>query len=1787
LINIITTYPDTQLNNYRVKTQHPSIRVLIVVLVLMPVIQILFLNTVSSAQKTPLIDQQLNFGKGLNGKVLATTYHNNVLYVGGEFTSADGATLNYIARWDKDRWRPLLSGLSGPVYTLYSFGNKLFVGGNFSTAAGKTVNYIATWDGSKWEALGSGFNGPVRAINLHNNQIHVGGDFTNSGQNPRLRIAKWSGTAWDQVSPIGPDGSVNTILTTGGNLIIGGSFNLIGTQQIKNIALFSGANWSSVGGGIDNPIRSLALFEGSVIAATESNPLLSAVRRWNGSSWVALGQKVNGSVYSMTSSDNELIIAGNFFTINEIDTTINLSKYSTNAWKPLGNPNSTVLASTIFNKVAFFGGAFDRHENNLRPYFSRHALSTPDRPIILGPSNNATRVSIRPLLRWESKAAFGYQIQLSEDETFTNIEIDTLVSDLNTLQVELNKGQTRYYMRVRASNNINSSEWSENISFTTLLRYPTQREPFNGQRAVSNSVVFRWEGIQEVLLYHIQVSTSDDPESNAGNLIVDQSGIPPQQTQFSGSGFLDDATYYWRIRAEYKVGDFTILTDWSDFSEFTVNLIPPVPIPLAPGSQVLQDSSNVSFRWGNVTTADNYQFQLSLTSDFTKTVLDTISVSDTITITALNTSEEYFWRVRSTNIAGFSNWSPVLSFKTKSSRPSKVNLISPSNTQKDVVLTPTLVWSKTRASSKYKIELSNSGTFPSGSTLIYTVNVDTVFQVPKLSQGLVYNWRVTAINEEGVEGESSSAFSFTTINSATPSVAPVLISPTNTKDSLGTSIQFSWQAVSGALSYRIQLSKDLGFNTIVYDNKAVNTNEIVINNLLTSQEYFWRVSASNSAGEGPWSPKWFFTTIFVQPGIPVQNTPINGFTNVTLPPLLRWDPVQGAESYEIQFSLQNNFESDFSQFTVDTNLFVLNSATNSSTYYWRVRAINKVGESSWSPIWTFTTIVNLPNQITLTSPQNDSRNVALTTVLNWSEVAEIQFYRLQVSESNNFTSKVITDVQANTTSFSQSRLRGGTKYYWRVAAVNIAGQGDWSTTRSFTTIPPVPEPPTLIFPANSNQFIVKPDSLVWQSLGIVDSYQIQLSKNQDLELEQDYLINLSNLPTSKLDFRDTSPLESNTVYYWRVRAKNISGTSEWSPTWPFRTNPGRPSQVKLIDPVDKKIIDDIQSLIFKWAPADSALFYQLDIADSDKFIVYLLPRITQDTLSFKIPTQTSLPPNETFYWRVRAGNNFSAGNQFGDWSEIRSFVTKPNPPDSVRLKSPINGYLNARRNQILRWEKQTQVTRYFVEVATSDDFVNLVKKDSLSAEVDSLKIFLQAFNQSYYWRVRAENQGGKGKWSKVNQITTFNYPSTINTVYTQPFPNTNQSSYRLVSIPGKVNVPIHITFEDAGKQGVDWNAYSFDSTGLLEAKSGNERFNFKPGNGFWILSKKAWSINRQPPDITVDINSDDVYPIELKTGWNIISNPFDKDVSWQSIKSANGLNSNETLWYWSTLGWTPENTLVKNRAYYFRNTENIPSLKIPYPTSETNKSSEVEFFEENNPVSRSLAQLDLVYGDQIIGSSKLFISDKTDVKDYSRREPMPPNHFPANRIYWVDQVEGIKDKDWYIITQQWNKETIKQRFSIGVLESAAYRLQIRLPEIEGLVAQIWDNKNQRWLQLTEQGVDIYLLEGEHPFELYLGSEPQIAKLAQEMLPTQFELQNNYPNPFNPTTTLRFALPQPNKVQLTIYDVMGRKVSTLISKQMEAGYHNIDWNASHLASGVYIVELIAGSQRRTQKIALIK
>lgn len=89
------------------------------------------------------------------------------------------------------------------------------------------------------------------------------------------------------------------------------------------------------------------------------------------------------------------------------------------------------------------------------------------------------------------------------------------------------------------------------------------------------------------------------------------------------------------------------------------------------------------------------------------------------------------------------------------------------------------------------------------------------------------------------------------------------------------------------------------------------------------------------------------------------------------------------------------------------------------------------------------------------------------------------------------------------------------------------------------------------------------------------------------------------------------------------------------------------------------------------------------------------------------------------------------------------------------------------------------------------------------------------------------------------------------------------------------------------------------------------------------------------------------------------------------------------------------------------------------------------------------------------------------------------------------------------------------------------------------------------------------------------------------LPTSYDLKQNYPNPFNPTTKIAFDLPEASDVELTVFDMLGRKVATLVNERMTAGQHNFNFDASRLASGMYIYRIDAGSFTSTRKMMLIK
>ena len=95
------------------------------------------------------------------------------------------------------------------------------------------------------------------------------------------------------------------------------------------------------------------------------------------------------------------------------------------------------------------------------------------------------------------------------------------------------------------------------------------------------------------------------------------------------------------------------------------------------------------------------------------------------------------------------------------------------------------------------------------------------------------------------------------------------------------------------------------------------------------------------------------------------------------------------------------------------------------------------------------------------------------------------------------------------------------------------------------------------------------------------------------------------------------------------------------------------------------------------------------------------------------------------------------------------------------------------------------------------------------------------------------------------------------------------------------------------------------------------------------------------------------------------------------------------------------------------------------------------------------------------------------------------------------------------------------------------------------------------------------------------------KSDEELLPTEYTLYQNYPNPFNPVTTIKYDLPNTSEVTLIIYDILGRKIKELVNTKQQAGRYEIQFNASNLASGVYIYQLVAEKYMQSRKMMLLK
>jgi len=195
------------------------------------------------------------------------------------------------------------------------------------------------------------------------------------------------------------------------------------------------------------------------------------------------------------------------------------------------------------------------------------------------------------------------------------------------------------------------------------------------------------------------------------------------------------------------------------------------------------------------------------------------------------------------------------------------------------------------------------------------------------------------------------------------------------------------------------------------------------------------------------------------------------------------------------------------------------------------------------------TPIPIPSAPLLISPPNNAVGQGLNLLFVWNSVDYANKYRFQLSTDNAFTNIIVDDSTLTDTMRVVTNLSPLTDYYWRVKASNSSGTGPYSSVWHFTTHSPIPIPvaPLLISPPNNAVAQCLHILFVWNSVEYANTYRFQLSTDSSFT---NIVLNDSTLTDTMKAVTNLNPL---TDYYWRVNAKNISGTGPFSSVWHFTT----------------------------------------------------------------------------------------------------------------------------------------------------------------------------------------------------------------------------------------------------------------------------------------------------------------------------------------------------------------------------------------------------------------------------------------------------------------------------------------------------------------------------------------------------------------------------------------------------------------------------------------------------------
>lgn len=497
------------------------------------------------------------------------------------------------------------------------------------------------------------------------------------------------------------------------------------------------------------------------------------------------------------------------------------------------------------------------------------------------------------------------------------------------------------------------------INLDPIINKRIERKPHNAVYITDTTPEFDWDDIPGTTAYHFQLAK----DTEFLNPIIDESKVP-ESFYTTPVALENKTTYWWRLAGRKSSGVWGMFTDpWS----LTIEL--PVPTLILPAIDAILTDTTPDFKWDPVEEAVSYRLQLSEKSSFSSIDFDFLDILDSqfSLPSPLENTKSCWWRVAIKNSdAVYGEYSQIRKISIDLSKP---QLSYPTDDALLTDTTPSFDWSDVTGAETYWIQISETDDF--SSPLLDIKNIAdseyTLTIIDRLENKKEYYWRVALTNSDGIVGAFTEPWSFS-INLS----APALISPIDDAIITDTTPELDWSDIPGSAFYWIQLASDSNITTKVVDyQEATKSPYIPIDSLPNKADYWWRVAMGNN--DGVWSDFSDTRHFYLDFGDISGMKPDDNSTTTDPTPLLEWDAVPDAQSYELKMA--STFESVSSASSVETSISYYQIATpidNGDPLYWQVRAKNTDGSTygSWSSIYRLEILAGLT--ITLVGHEDET-----------------------------------------------------------------------------------------------------------------------------------------------------------------------------------------------------------------------------------------------------------------------------------------------------------------------------------------------------------------------------------------------------------------------------------------------------------------------------------------------------------------------------------------------------------------------------------------------------------------------------------------------------------------------------------------------------------------------------------------------------------------------------------------------------------------------------------------------